>query len=98
MGDYTGAVEYLERAVELVPSDSTINNHLGDAYWRSGRLTEARYQWRRALQFGPDKDDVQPLETKLEKGLGPPATPASAAPNPGKEAPTAPNQPAERGG
>jgi tetratricopeptide (TPR) repeat protein len=101
MGDYAGAVEYLERAVELVPSDSTINNHLGDAYWRTGRLTEARYQWRRALQFGPDKDDVQPLESKLEKGLGPPATPASAtpaAPPSGAPTPVLPNQPAERGG
>lgn len=101
MGDYAGAVEYLERAVELVPSDSTINNHLGDAYWRTGRLTEARYQWRRALQFGPDRDDVQPLESKLEKGLGPPSTPASAAPagpSSGAPTPSAPNQPAERGG
>jgi tetratricopeptide (TPR) repeat protein len=101
MGDYAGAVEYLERAVELVPSDSTINNHLGDAYWRTGRLTEARYQWRRALQFGPEKDDLQPLETKLEKGMGPPSTPASAtpaAPSSDAPAPAAPNQPAERGG
>lgn len=93
MGDYTAAVEYLERAVELVPSDSTINSHLGDAYWRTGRLTEARYQWRRALQFDPDKDEIQPLQTKLEKGLGPPSTPAAATP-----APAAPAKPAERGG
>ena len=101
MGDYAGAVEFLERAVELVPSDSTINNHLGDAYWRTGRLTEARYQWHRALQFGPDKDDVEPLQSKLEKGLGPPSTPASAAPmtpSSGTPTPPAPNQPAERGG
>ncbi|HWD57047.1 MAG TPA: tetratricopeptide repeat protein [Stellaceae bacterium] len=99
MGDYTGAVEYLERAVELVPSDSTINNHLGDAYWRTGRMTEARYQWRRALQFGPDKDEVHPIEVKLERGLGPPATPAAATPPGGGSAtPAAPAKPAERGG
>jgi tetratricopeptide (TPR) repeat protein len=96
MGDYTAAVEYLERAVELVPSDSTINNHLGDAYWRTGRLTEARYQWRRALQFGPDKEDVAPIEAKLEKGLGPPSTPAAATP--ASPNPAAPAKPAERGG
>ena len=96
MGDYTAAVEYLERAVELVPSDSTINNHLGDAYWRTGRLTEARYQWRRALQFGPEKEDVAPLEAKLEKGLGPPSTPAAATPV--SPNPAAPAKPAERGG
>ena len=94
MGDYAGAIEYLERAVELVPSDSTINDHLGDAYWRAGRTTEARYQWRRALQFGPDKDEVAPIEAKLDQGLpAPTATPASSTP-----APAAPATPAERGG
>ncbi len=91
MGDYAGAVEYLERAVELVPSDSTINNHLGDAYWRNGREIEARYQWRRALQFNPDKDDVAPIEAKLDHGLAP-VSPASAP------SPPVPAKPAERGG
>jgi tetratricopeptide (TPR) repeat protein len=69
MGDYTGAVRYLEKAIELVPEDPTINDHLGDAYWRTERLIEARYQWRRALQFGPQENDVKPIEAKLEHGL-----------------------------
>jgi tetratricopeptide (TPR) repeat protein len=93
MGDYPGAVEYLERAVELVPSDSTINDHLGDAYWRTGRQTEARYQWRRALQFGPDKEDTPKIQAKLDQGLAAPAAAPASAP-----APAAPAQPAERGG
>jgi Flp pilus assembly protein TadD len=76
MSDYAGAVKYLERAVELVPDDSTINDHLGDAYWRTGRQIEARYQWRRALQFGPEQSDIPPIEGKLAHGLNPPpATP-----------------------
>jgi tetratricopeptide (TPR) repeat protein len=78
LGDYAGAVQYLERAVELVPSDPTINDHLGDAYWQIGRTTEARYQWRRALQFGPDKNDVKPIEVKLEDGLQAPQAIAPA--------------------
>jgi tetratricopeptide (TPR) repeat protein len=90
MGDYAGAVEYLERAVELVPSDPTINDHLGDAYWRTGRITEARYQWQRALQFGPDKDDIHPIEVKLDQGLAP--LPVSSP------APGAPPKRTERGG
>jgi hypothetical protein len=56
-----------------VPNDPTINDHLGDAYWQSGRLIEARYQWRRALQFGPEKDDVKPIEGKLARGMPAPA-------------------------
>jgi tetratricopeptide (TPR) repeat protein len=73
LGEYASAVEYLEKATELVPSDPTINDHLGDAYWQTGRPTEARYQWKRALQFGPEKDDIKPIEAKLDRGLGPPA-------------------------
>ena len=74
MGDYAGAVEYLEKAIELVPEDPTINDHLATRI--GGRAAvEARYQWRRALQFGPQENDVKPIEAKLEHGL---ATPASA--------------------
>src|SRR4030081_2469433 len=72
MGDYAGAVEQLEKAIELVPSHPTINDHLGDAYWQSGRMNEARYQWRRALQFGPQENEIKPIEEELERRLKPP--------------------------
>jgi tetratricopeptide (TPR) repeat protein len=72
-GQYDKAVEYLERAVELEPVDATINDHLGDAYWRVGRKTEARYQWQRSLQFGPEPDHLQPLQAKIKDGLGAPS-------------------------
>ncbi|HEX2151491.1 MAG TPA: tetratricopeptide repeat protein [Stellaceae bacterium] len=75
MGDYEAAVEKLEKAVELVPEDPTINDHLGDAYWRIGRLIEARYQWRRALQFGPQENEIKPIEAKIEHGLNTAASP-----------------------
>ena len=60
-----------------MPEDPTINDHLGDAYWRIGRLVEARYQWRRALQFGPQEDEIKPIEAKLEHGLNAAASPPS---------------------
>ena len=69
LGKYDQAVEQLERAVELVPGDSVVNDHLGDAYWRVGRHNEARFQWHRALNLNPDKDQVAPIESKLDKGL-----------------------------
>ncbi len=77
MRDYAGAVRDLERAVFLDPGDADINDHLGDAYWRIGRQTEARYQWRHALTLTADSALRSALETKLERGLdsaGPPAT------------------------
>jgi Flp pilus assembly protein TadD len=75
LGKYDLAVEQLERAIELVPQDPVINDHLGDAYWRVGRHNEARFQWRRALNLEPEKDQIAPIESKLEKGL-PAATPS----------------------
>jgi tetratricopeptide (TPR) repeat protein len=73
LGDYPSAVQYLEKAIELVPEDPTINDHLGDAYWQSGRAVEARYQWRRALQFGPQGDEIKPIQAKLDGGTVPTA-------------------------
>jgi tetratricopeptide (TPR) repeat protein len=69
LGQYDKAVELLERAIELKPQDPVINDHLGDAYWRVGRKLEARFQWRRALFFEPEPDQVAPIETKIEAGL-----------------------------
>jgi tetratricopeptide (TPR) repeat protein len=77
LGQYAEAVKYLEKATELVPEDPTINDHLGDAYWRTGRPREARFQWQQALQFGPQKDEIKPIEAKLGQGLH--APPAAAA-------------------
>jgi tetratricopeptide (TPR) repeat protein len=48
-GEYEKAVPLLEQAVEAAINDVTINEHLGDAYWHSGRAIEARYAWRSAL-------------------------------------------------
>jgi tetratricopeptide (TPR) repeat protein len=70
-GDVTGAVSTLERAVELEPEDSTLNAHLGDAYWAAGRRLEAQYQWRRALTLNPAPEDLAKLEAKLQT---PPST------------------------
>ncbi|MFM2130427.1 MAG: hypothetical protein RL477_1973 [Pseudomonadota bacterium] len=66
---YDRAVSYLERAVELMSADSTINDHLGDAYWRVGRTYEARYQWSRALLFGPEPEELDKIRKKLAEGL-----------------------------
>ena len=66
-GDVAGAVRRLERATELSPDDATINSHLGDAYWAAGRRREAADQWRRALVFKPEPDEVAPIEAKLRR-------------------------------
>jgi tetratricopeptide (TPR) repeat protein len=70
LGTFSKAVTYLERAVMLSSDDAAINDHLGDAYWRVGRRAEARFQWRRALNFGPEPDQVMKIKKKLDNGLG----------------------------
>jgi len=76
LGDYKAAVEKLEGAVVLEPGDPDVNGHLGDAYWRVGRKTEAQFQWRRVLSLEPDDKQKAESEAKLKNGL---ATTGAAA-------------------
>ncbi|MGA0600793.1 tetratricopeptide repeat protein [Caulobacter sp. KR2-114] len=69
LGDFKTAVAKLEDAVVLEPADPDVNNHLGDAYWRVGRKTEADYQWRRVLILQPSAKLKAEVETKLKSGL-----------------------------
>jgi tetratricopeptide (TPR) repeat protein len=69
LGRYDDAAQTLEAAVLLVPSDPTINNHLGDALWKAGRRMEARFQWNHALAFSADGTEKAEIEQKLKTGL-----------------------------
>ena len=70
--DFPGAVRDLERAAFLEAADAEINDHLGDAYWRTGRRVEAKYQWRTVLTLSPDDKLKARIEQKLKDGLDPP--------------------------
>jgi Flp pilus assembly protein TadD len=65
-------VARLERAVVLAPADTDVNDHLGDAYWRTNRQLEARFQWQRVLSLQPDDKLRAEVEAKLKSGLGAP--------------------------
>ncbi len=47
-GDFTQAVVELERAAELLPEASEVQNHLGLAYLAAGRERDAEFAFRRA--------------------------------------------------
>ena len=75
-GEYDQAAQSLEKAVEATPADATINEHFGDALWKVGRHTEARFQWQRALGLEIDEDSQRTeLKNKLEHGLDAEITP-----------------------
>jgi len=79
MGDYRAAVINLERAVTFNAVSPEINDHLGDAYWRVGRKTEAEYQWRRVLSLQPPADLKAAAEKKLSSGLQGATAPSTTA-------------------
>src|SRR4029077_13200674 len=66
---YDDAVVQLERAVKLQPQDSTLNDHLGDAYWKTGRKLDATFQWAHARDFDPEPDALPRILAKLQRGL-----------------------------
>jgi Flp pilus assembly protein TadD len=77
LGDAATAVDYLERATELEPSDPEITGHLGDVYWVLGRHDEARFKWRLALSLSTDEAERKKLSDRLAKGLPASETPGS---------------------
>ena len=68
---YDKAVSYLEKAAEADPSNAVINDHLGDAYWQTGRLNEAGFQWNHALSLKDTTGEIdrQTIERKIADGL-----------------------------
>jgi hypothetical protein len=72
-------VKNLERAIDLKPEDPTINDHLGDAYWRVGRTLEAKFQWAHARDLKPEPEDLPKIEAKIANGLPDDASSSSAS-------------------
>ncbi len=73
-GDFSKALPLLEMAAKRDSSDMTINEHLGDVYWKVGRRVDARYAWKIALYIAKSKTDDQAktsdrLSKKIDLGL-----------------------------
>ena len=77
-GDYKKAQIHLEKAVEMMPGNPEVNDHLGDLYWRMGRRLEAEFQWRRVLTLEPDDKIKGRAELKIKNGLGKDGLPGQA--------------------
>jgi Flp pilus assembly protein TadD len=58
-GDTAAAIADLERAAELVPHGSEIQNHLGLAYAAAGRHDSATAAFRRAVELDCDNGAAQ---------------------------------------
>ena len=66
-GETDAAIPLLERAVKGAIADVAINEHLGDAYWASGRRTEARFAWK-AAALAAEGNVAERLTRKIDFG------------------------------
>jgi Flp pilus assembly protein TadD len=55
-GETGRAIDELERAAELVPRASEVQNHLGLAYQQAGREADARRAFARAVELDCDNE------------------------------------------
>ena len=69
LGRFEEAEAAMEIAVKLLPIDPILSDHFGDVLWMVDRKREARFQWRRALSYGPEESDAIRIRDKLSRGL-----------------------------
>ncbi len=69
MAQYKESIIWLEQAVALLPNDSILLDHLGDAYWQDSRRNEARHQWKQAADLSQDPSFKMLVQKKLRYGI-----------------------------
>jgi tetratricopeptide (TPR) repeat protein len=72
LGDLDEAIVELERAAELMPSDSEIREHLGEVYLKKGGdfVEKAVLEWEKALEMKPKNTALQQRLSELRRSLG----------------------------
>jgi tetratricopeptide (TPR) repeat protein len=58
------AADYLQRALQKILKDPTVHDHLGDVYFKQGKIREAVAQWQNSLKEyeASTQSDVDPTE------------------------------------
>jgi len=64
--NYIEAEKFLQKAVQLLPSDPIINDHYADALWMLNKNIQARYFWSNILKLGGTE---QKLKDAIRKKL-----------------------------
>lgn len=77
--DYDSAARNILRALDLMPNDPTIAEHLGDIFAASGNMESAVQYWSRSMRIDPANSR---LAKKLYKAGVEPKTPATSAREP----------------
>jgi Flp pilus assembly protein TadD len=61
------AEQFLKRAVAFAATNATMHDHLGDLYYKTGRLQEAQASWTTGLQFADEPEEAARIRQKLEQ-------------------------------
>lgn len=74
MGQYSQALQTLQKAIALIPTDPTVHDHLGAVYAATGNLQGAVTQWQSSLQdyansvpADAEPADVSKVRKRLDK-------------------------------
>lgn len=66
-GDYIKAIETQTLAIKQISDDPVMFEHMGDMFWKSGKESEARNNWEKALQLKHDNPKL--IRKKISEGL-----------------------------
>ncbi len=66
--DYGSAVEFCERAVGRAPGNARYHIHLGDAYYKTLRFSQARTHYLKARQLGDPKAERKLAKVRAKLG------------------------------
>ena len=65
--DFNSSVIYLEQSIIILPKSSEVMDHLGDCYLMLGRINEAKYEWKKALQYENKTDLLNIIKKKINQ-------------------------------
>ena len=60
------AEEYLRKALKFASTDATVNEHMGDLFFKTQRLAEAKAAWTKSVQLSTDPDEIAKVKKKLD--------------------------------
>jgi len=65
--EYDKALTVQRQAIDHVPNDPVMHEHLGDILWKNGQTEQARSTWRDAIKLG--HEDSRSMQNKIDKGM-----------------------------
>jgi len=66
-GTYSKALSFQRKAVEKIPDDPIMLEHLGDILWKAGKVNKARAAWKKSLRLGHEHTKL--IQQKIKTGL-----------------------------